>query len=69
MLLLDYLMPIMEDSYFLEAQVLQFLHDLLTLGNVALIDVAFKTFDLSFNDDYLKKWVMHIMQSCCKKFL
>ena len=62
-------MPLMEDAYYLESQVLQFLSELSHLKKPALTDVVFRVYLLSFDDEYLKKWTAKLMNSCCKKLL
>ena len=68
-LLVEHLMPLMEDPYYLEAQCLQFFCELVSLRKAALIDIVFKVFGLCFSDEYLKRWVSHFMHSCCTKLL
>lgn len=50
-LLLEYLKPLMEDQFFMEHQVLQFLLKLGIFDNNQVAEVAFKVLDLSFADD------------------
>jgi len=54
-------MPIMEDPYFLEAQVLHFLTELVQLAKPDLTEAAYHTFDICFSDEFLTKWVTHLM--------
>ena len=68
-LLIEYLMPLMEDSYFLEQQILQLFLDLNQLKKIALINLVFQIFDICFNDEYLKKWTVNLMKSCCVRLL
>ena len=68
-LLLEHQMPLMEEAYYLESQVLQFLSELSHLKKPALTDVVFQVYSLSFSDDYLKKWTIELMHSCCKKLI
>ena len=62
-------MPLMEDAYYLESQVLQFLSELSHLKKPALTDVVFQIYLLSFSDEFLKKWTINLMHSCCKKLI
>ena len=68
-LLVEYLMPIMEDPYFLEAQVLHFLTELVQLSKPELTEAAYRVFDIQFSDEYLSKWVAHLIQACCKRLV
>lgn len=33
------------------------------------LDTLFMVFEMTFSDDYLKKWVMHFMNSCCRDLI
>ena len=33
------------------------------------MDTLFKIFEMTFSDDYLKKWVMHFMYACCRDLI
>ena len=68
-LLTEHLMPLMEDSFYLESQVLQFLSELSHLNKPALTEVVFRVYQLCFDDEYLKKWTAKLMNSCCKKLI
>ena len=50
-LLLEYMKPLMEDKFFMEHQVLQFLLKLGMFDDNQIAEVAFKVLDLSFADD------------------
>ena len=62
-------MPLMEDSFYLESQILSFMSELVNLSQPALSNLVFKIYELAFPEDFMKKWIMHIMHSCCKKLL
>ena len=59
----------MEDAYYLEAQVLTFLSDLVVLKKPALTELVFHLYSLCFNDEFLKKFVVTLIHSCCKKLM
>lgn len=52
-LLMDYLMPIMEDGYFHEAQVLHFLCELAQLDKAELTQIAYQIFEICFSEEFL----------------
>ena len=60
-MILEYQMPLMEDPYYLEIQVLQFLSELIHLKKPALTAVVFHVYSLCFSEDYLKKWTVSLM--------
>lgn len=68
-LIMEYLMPLMEDSYFFESQFVRFLQQIVLIDRQGFIDVLFKIFSLSFTDEYLKKWTMHLMHACSREVL
>ena len=68
-MLMEYLMPLMEDPYYLEGQILQFLSELATLKKAALTNATFRVFELSFSDEYLGRWTQSLMQCCCKRLV
>lgn len=67
--LVENLLPIMEDCYFLEAQVLHFLSELVQLNKPELTEAAFRVFDITFSDEYLNRWVAELMQVCSKRVI
>ena len=68
-LLVEYLMPIMQNTYYMDTQVIRFLSELVHLKKTDLIDVAYKVFDLCFNDDYITKWVTSLMTNLSVKII
>ena len=68
-LLVEYLMPIMQNSYYSDTQVIRFLSELVHLKKTDLIDAAYKVFDLCFSDEYLTKWVANLMTNLCVKII
>ena len=68
-LILDHQMPLMEDAYYLEAQVLQFLAELANLKKPNLTETVFQLYSLCFSDEYLRKWTMYLVHFCCKKLI
>lgn len=56
-LLVEYLIPLMEDPYYMEIQIIRFLSELVGLQRSDLADVTFTVFDISFSDEYLNKWI------------
>ncbi len=43
--------------------------ELVGLKRNDLVEVTYKVFDISFNDEYLAKWVMHLMHNVCRKIV
>ena len=62
-------MPYMEDAYYLEAQVLAFLTELITIKKPAILEAVFHMYSLSFNDEFIKKFVSNLVHCCGKKLI
>ena len=68
-LLVEHQMPLMEDSYYLESQVLQFLCELSQFKRPILTNAVFKVYQICFTEEFLFKWTCQIMEICCRKLV
>jgi hypothetical protein len=68
-LLIEYLYPLVLDSYIIEEQLLQFLYEVTLIKKAELKNLILDLFEIHLSPDQLKVFVRKLMPSLCKKIL